>query len=152
MALKIYFGSLAADYIADSGRNVKEVAEALPNTPANQFSKWKTGRWTYIAEKKLLQLVDIIARNDRQKRVNLIIAYVIDMTPEAYRPLIDIKPRSGESEDAAGLTGNRWSPTLRAKIEAIGEAYGRDPDFMNMADQLGRWAATINKRADTPKG
>jgi hypothetical protein len=143
MALKIFFGSLATDYIAQQGRNINDVAAALPKTPPNQFSKWKTGKWTYIAEKKLIRIIDEVARKDREKRVSLMIAYLIDMTPEVFRPLIDIAPKSGEADGVPALTGN-WSPSLRARLEAIGAAYGRDKHFMRMADQLGEWAKAIN--------
>lgn len=147
MALKIMFGSLAADYITDSGREIKDVAEEIGKTPANQFSKWKTGKWTYIAEKKLLRIIDVIARRDRQRAVNLMIAYLWDMCPEAFRHVIDIKPRVGESEMNAQLAGQKWTPALRARLEAIGSAYARDKNFMRMADQLGEWAGVINKGA-----
>jgi hypothetical protein len=147
MALKIFFGSLATDYIAQQGREIKDVAEAIGKTPSNQFSKWKTGKWTYIPEKKLARVIDEIARKDREKRVSLMIAYLIDMTPEAFRPLIDIGPKTGDDATDVGLAG-RWSPNLRAKLEAIGAAYARDKDFMRMADQLGEWAVSINNRAE----
>jgi len=146
MALKIMFGSLAVDYITDSGRELKDVAEAIGKTPANQFSKWKSGKWTYIAERKLLRIIDEIARRDRAKAVNLMMAYLIDMCPEAYRHAIDIKPVVGESDTDAVLSGQRWTPSLRARLEAIGAAYARDKDFMRMADQMGEWASVINRR------
>jgi hypothetical protein len=146
MALKIFFGSLAVDYITEQGRDIKAVAESIGKTPPNQFSKWKAGKWTYIAEKKLVRIIDEIARKDREKRVSLMIAYLIDMTPEIFRPLIDITPKSGSSDESGSLS-DKWSPSLRAKLEAIAAAYARDPDFMRMADQLGVWAVAINKRA-----
>ena len=153
MALKIFFGSLATDYIIDSGRTVADVAESIGKTPANQFSKWKNGRWTYIAEKKLLRIIEEICHRDREKRVALMIAYLIDMTPEVFRPLIDIKPVTGDATaHDAGLTGGKWSPTLRAKVEAIAAAYGRDPDFKRMADGLSDFAEAVNKRANTQSG
>ena len=147
MALKIYFGSLAADYINASGRTIKDVAAEIGNTPENMFSKWRTGRWTYIAESKLRKVIEVVARRDQAKRVNLQIAFLIDMTLEEYRPLIDISPASGKSEGAPELAGQRWSPGVRAKIEAIGAAYARDKDFMRMADQMAEWAVSINQKA-----
>jgi hypothetical protein len=150
MALKIYFGSLATDYIAESGRTIADVAETIGKTPANQFSKWKAGKWTYIAERKLLRVIDEIAGRDRDRRVNLMIAYLIDMTPEVFRPLIDIKPRSGDaSANDAGLIGSKWSPSLRAKLEAIAAAYGRDADFKRMVDNIGEWSVGVNRRVES---
>lgn len=148
MANKIFFGSLATDYITESGREIQQVAASIPKTPANQFSKWKNGKWTYIAERKLVQVIEAVARTDRSKRVNLMIAYLVDMTPEQFRPWIDIAPKLTADESAQdSLAGKKWSPSLRAKVEAIGDAYARDEDFMRMADQLGKWADAINKRA-----
>ncbi len=148
MALKIYFGSLATDYIAESGRTVADVAEVIGKTPANQFSKWKNGKWTYIAERKLLRVIDAIAGRDRDRRVNLMISYLIDMTPEVFRPLIDITPRTGDATAHHGGLGDKWSPSLRAKVEAIAAAYGREPNFKRMADNLSEWAEAVNKQAD----
>jgi hypothetical protein len=147
MALKIYFGSLATEYITASGRTIQDVAEEIGNTPKNQFYKWRSGKWTYIAEAKLRRVIDVVARRDRDKRVNLQIAYLIDMMADEFRPLIDITPRTGEAEGNPLLTGQRWSPTLREKLEAIGAAYSRDRDFMRMADNMGEWAKGINAKA-----
>lgn len=148
MALKIFFGTLACDYIHESGREIKEVAALVPKTPQNQFSKWKSGQWTYIAEKKLLQLIDAVAGRDREKRAALMIAYLIDMTPEPFRPLIDIKPVSGAPDPEKPTAGMRLPSGLRDKLEEIGRAYARDADFKRMADSLGDFATAINKRAD----
>lgn len=144
MAKKIFFGSLAADYIAESGREIQEVAASIPKTPANQFSKWKTGKWTYIAERKLVQVIEAVTR-DRQKRINLMIAYLVDMTPEEFRPWLDIVPKLGGEAPTEDLSGKHWSPSLRAKLEAIGDAYGRDENFMRMAEQLAKWAGKVNE-------
>lgn len=151
MALKIYFGSLAVDMIQQSGREIQLVAEAIGKTPASQFTKWKAGRWTYIAENKLLRIIDEIAGRDRSKRASLMVAYLIDMTPEVLRPLLSVTATAGDTPEDTGLTG-RWSPSLREKLMEIGAAYARDDDFMRMADQLGKWAVTINKRAAEKKG
>lgn len=145
MALKIMFGNLATDYIQESGREIKDVAEEIGKTPSNQFSKWKAGKWTYIAERKLLRIIEVIARRDRERSVNLMMAYLIDMCPETYRHVIDISPRVGESVMNATLAGQSWTPTLRAKLEAIGAAYARDRHFMGMVDKVGEWAGAINK-------
>jgi hypothetical protein len=150
MALKIYFGSLAFDYIVGSGRLVADVAESIGNTPANQFSKWKAGKWTYIADRKLVRVIDAVAGKDRTKRTALMIGYLIDMTPEPFRPLLNIVPRTGESDDEEQLLSQKWSPSLRRKLEAIAAAYARDDDFRRMADQLGEWAKAINARAEKP--
>lgn len=144
MALKIYFGSLASDFIKDSGREIQDVAASLPKTPASQFSKWRAGKWSYIAERKLVPLIQAIAKNNKEMQAKLMIAYLIDMTPEIFRPVVDIMPRVGE-EAVEPLDGKRWSPSLRARIEAIGNAYARDDNFMRMVDQLGKWAESINK-------
>jgi len=148
MAQKIYFGQLATDYIAESGRSVREIARQIPSTPDNQFSKWKWGKWETIPEEKLTKVIDVVAGKDREKRVNLMIAYLIDQTPDRYRPLIDITPKSGASEGKPELAGQRWAPDLLAKLEAMGAAYGRDEDFRILCDSLGKWAAHINEKAE----
>ncbi len=147
MALKIMFGNLAADYITESGRDIARVAEAIGKTPANQFSKWKSGKWTYIAEKKLIRVIDEVAGKNRHWAVSLMIGYLIDLTPESFRHVIDITPKVGQQDTSATLSGQRWTPGLRKKLEEIGAAYARDDDFMRMVDQYGKWAETINRRA-----
>jgi hypothetical protein len=145
MALKIFFGQLADAYIADSGRNTITVGRALGIQP-NKFSKLKTGTWNYIAEKKLLRIIDEIAGRDRDKRSALMVAYLIDMTPEGFRPIIDIKPLAGADDDYTPA-GMRLPKGVREKLEEIGRAYVRDKDFMRMADSLSEFARGINKRA-----
>lgn len=145
---KIFFGSLATDYIRESGRELNDIAAKVDKLSANQFAKWRKGEWTYIPEGKLVAMIDEIAQRDRSKRVSLMIAYLIDHTPDIFRPLIDITPKTGEAEGKPELAGQRWSPSLRAKLEAIGRAYAKDEQFMKMADQLGQWAASINRAAE----
>jgi hypothetical protein len=147
MALKIYFGGLAVEYVNASGRTIKEVAELIGKTPENQFSKWKMGKWSYIAEEKLLRVIDVVAGKDREKRVALMVAYLIDQTPDVFRPLIDITPRSGAETGKPELTGQRWTPELRRKLEAIGSAYGRDEDLMHIIDTATKWSVRINEKA-----
>lgn len=142
--MKIYFGSVAYDMIAQSGREIQQVAEEIGKTPGSQFTKWKSGRWTYIAEAKLMRLIDVIAGKDREKRAALAVAYLIDMTPEALRPLLSVKSVSADTAtEDTGLAG-RMSPALREKLEDIGNAYAKDENFMRLVDQLGKWAKSIN--------
>jgi hypothetical protein len=147
MALKIFFGSLATDYINEQGRDAGAVADAIGGTSRTQFSKWKAGQWTYIAEDKLVRIILEVAGRDRKKQVNLMIAYLIDMTPEMFRPFIDIVPKTADEKPEPGISAKRWSPAVRAKVEAIGDAYARDADFMRMANQVAEWAKAINARA-----
>lgn len=144
--IKVYFGQLVMEYIKEEGKLAKDVAEKVGRTPASQFSKWSHGRWTYIEPKKLQRIVEAVTSN-RQKRVNLIVAYLVDMTPAPFRPFIDVKPRMLEENPAdTNLMQKRWSLALRSKIEAIGEAYAKDTDFMRMVDNLATWAETLRKR------
>lgn len=148
MALKTFFGSLACAYIADSGRTVAVVAEAIGKTPENQFSKWRNGKWTYIAEKKLIRIIDEVAGRDRDKRNALMIAYLIDMTPELFRPFIHMESRTGEEVAAPAPVGMGLPKGLPEKLEAVGRAYSRDEQFMRMADSLFGFAKAINKQAE----
>lgn len=93
MARKTFFGALAYDYITDSGRSLTEVAGLIGGTSPNQFSKWKTGMWTYIPQAKLERMIAVIAGRDQNRAAALMIAYLIDMTPEPLRHVIDIMPR-----------------------------------------------------------
>jgi hypothetical protein len=149
MALKIMFGSLAADYIRDSGREIGRVAEEIGRTPANQFSKWRNGRWTYIAESKLVRIIDIIAKKDQGKRAALMCAYLIDMSPDPLRHLIAVRPLIDDEKPKVKL-GEDWTPSMRERLEDMARAYAQDAMFMEQMDMMGRMAKRINAKA--PKG
>lgn len=150
MANKIFFGTLAFEMIQDSGRTVVQVAEAIGKTPQNQFSKWKAGKWTYIAPPKLRRIIDEVAGRDREKRVALQIAYLIDMTLDEFRPLVDIVPKTG-SETTQAVFGDTMVPGLREKLEEMGKAYPQDGNFAKLCETMFGIARGINSRPASGK-
>ena len=143
---KVLFGSLCAAIAQEEGKTLQQVAAKVPNTPASQFTRWKRGDWSAIEEEKLVKLVTSITK-DRRRQADLIIAYLVDLTPVEYRPQIDIGQRGevlhGKST-AAELSGP-WSQDIRNKLESIGAAYSKDADFQKMVDTLAGWAKRIER-------
>jgi hypothetical protein len=150
MTLKTMFGNLLVEYIKDEGRLAQDVAAKVGKTPANQFSKWRKGEWTYIAHEKLVRLINCATPN-REKRVNLMVAYLIDQTPEEFKPWVNVTPRMTEEAPDATLS-KPWEKPLRAKLELIARAYSKNQDFMRMADNLGTWAEGVLREEAKKKG
>lgn len=145
-ALKVLFGNMVHEYAREGGRTLEEVASKVKGTPASQFTRWKSGKWGFIENDKLVKLVRATT-DDQEKQSNLIIAYLIDMTPIEFRPMIDIGLRGqvkGGTNTANELSGS-WSQDIRRKIEAIGKAYTKDEDFQRMVDQMASWGRRIIK-------
>ncbi|HEX2099116.1 MAG TPA: hypothetical protein VHF69_00550 [Candidatus Synoicihabitans sp.] len=151
---KVFFGTLAHEYVRENNEVVPDVARRIKGVPVvttiGQFTKWKTGRWQSIPEKKLMQVIEAIT-SDPRKQAHLIIAYLVDMTPLRLRPYIDLglhgQVQGGRS--AASFDGE-WSADVRRKLEAIGNAYLRSDDFRRMVDNMSGWARRINEEHECP--
>jgi len=143
---KRLFGDLCAVKIEDSGRSVKEIASKIPRTPASQFTRWKKGLWTYIPPDKLEAVCREISPDDYRGQLDLIIAYLADQTPAAFRPSILIGQK-GEAE-GKGLrpmagAGSNWSEEMRQRLDAVAQAYLLNDDFANMVNSLTAWGKRL---------
>ncbi len=121
-----------------------EIAKKVPNTPASQFTRWKKGLWTYIPVEKVEAVAKTICPEDYREQTDLIIAYLTDMTPLAYRPSILIGQK-GENEKLRPMAGagSNWSDEMRQRFDAVAEAYKLDDNFAGMVDTLSGWAKRI---------
>jgi hypothetical protein len=143
---KVMFGSLCSAIAQEEGKTLQEIAAKVGGTPASQFTRWKRGDWTAIEHQKLVKLVRTIT-DDPRRQADLIIAYLVDLTPVEYRPQIDIGQRGevlhgkSTSEELSGP----WSKDIRNKLEVIGAAYSKDADFQKMVDTMAGWAKRIEK-------
>jgi hypothetical protein len=145
-ARKVMFGSLCSSIAQEEGKTLQEIAAKVGGTPASQFTRWKRGDWTAIEHGKLVKIAKAVT-DDRRRQTDLIIAYLVDLTPVEFRPQIDIGQRGevlhgkSTSEELSGP----WSQDIRKKLEAIGAAYSKDADFMKMVDTMASWARRIEK-------
>lgn len=145
---KRLFGDMCAVKIEDSGRTVREVAKTIPNTPSTQFTRWKKGLWTYIPADKLEQICKTVCPDDFRGQLDLITAYLTDLTPGCYRPSLLIGQK-GENE-GMGLKplvgpGSNWSEEMRQRLDSVAAAYLLDDEFANMVNQLSAWGKRIVK-------
>jgi len=145
-ARKVMFGSLCSAIAQEEGKTLQEIAAKVPNTPASQFTRWKNGDWTSIEHTKLVKLVRTVT-DDPRRQTDLIIAYLVDLTPVEYRPQIDIGQR-GEvlhGKRTSDELSGPWSKDIRNKLELIGAAYSKDADYMKLVDTLASWARRLTK-------
>ena len=145
-ARKVMFGNLCSAIAQEEGKTLQEVAAKVGGTPASQFTRWKRGDWTSIDHEKLVKIARAIT-DDRRRQTDLIIAYLVDLTPLEFRPQIDIGQR-GEvlhGKSTAEELSGPWSQDLRKKLETIGAAYSKDADFQKMVDTMAGWAKRIEK-------
>lgn len=140
---KTAFGLLLEAKIAESKKTTREIAAQLKGTPASQFTRWKQGRWTYIDSDKLVALIEAIAPHNSD-RCDLLIAYLHDLTPVKYRPMLqharkgDI-PRSITDGDAP------WRDPMRQRLDIVAEAYERNDDYAALVDHLVSWGKRLTK-------
>lgn len=143
---KVLFGSLCQTIAQEEGKTLQEIAAKVPNTPASQFTRWRRGDWTSIDAPKLVKLVTAIT-DDPRRQTDLIIAYLVDLTPVEYRSQIDIGHRGevANGSSAAEVVAGPWGEDIRAKLDTIGAAYSKDADFQKMVDTLAGWSKRINR-------
>lgn len=145
-ARKVMFGNLCSAIAQEEGKTLQEIAAKVGGTPASQFTRWKRGDWTSIEHEKLVRIARAIT-DDRRRQADIIISYLVDLTPLEYRPQIDIGQR-GEvlhGKSTAEELSGPWSQDIRKKLEAIGAAYSKDADFQKMVDTLASWAKRLDK-------
>lgn len=141
---KIMFGSLCKAVAEEEGITLAEVAAKVPQTPASQFTRWQRGEWTSIESTKLVRIARALTK-DVRRQTDLVIAYLVDLTPIEFRPQIDIGQR-GEvqnGQNASDPLAGPWSQDVRKKLEKIAAAYGEDPDFDRMVDSLSVWSERV---------
>lgn len=146
---KIRFGHAVAAKLQDQNRTLRDVAAKIPNTPPSQFTRWKTGQWTYIPTEKLEAVVRTVAPNDYREQADLILAYLSDMTPQAYRPTI-LLGQKGENDADPNLkpitgAGAAWTEDMRRRLDAVAAAYELNDEFAHMVDTLVAWAKRLRK-------
>jgi hypothetical protein len=143
---KISFGALCAAKLEQKGIPVRQLVKSLKNTPASQFTRWKQGLWTYIEHDKLQAIAEAIS-DDPREQCDLIVAFLHDMTPMKYRPMI-LHMQKGESPFSITDGQAPWSEPQRRKMEAIAEAYELNEDFAQMVDHLHTWARRVKKEQE----
>ncbi len=142
---KTAFGSLVAHKIEESGRTVKEVAKRLKATPASQFTRWKKGLWTYIPPEKLVEIVETVT-DDPREQADLIIAYLHDVTPLKFRPVLTFAQK-GDIPFSIADGEAPWRDPMRRRLDVLAEAYEKSPDLALMVDNLVAWAKRISPSA-----
>lgn len=141
------FGSSAHELAQENGMTVPEVAAKIKGMPAptlvSQFTKWKSGRWHSIPERKLIAVVEAITR-DKEEQAKLVWAYLVDMTPAKFRPAVADLLEAERAGGSVGLMAGGFTPDLQRKLEAIGNAYQKSDDLRRMVDTVAGWARRIN--------
>lgn len=140
---KTAFGQLLVSKIEESGRTVTEVSAKLKNTPASQFTRWKKGLWTYIPPEKLVAIIAEVAK-DPEDQTDLILAYLYDMTPVRYRPMIVV---GAKGDLPTSITDGEapWMRPMRKRLDLIADAYAKNPEFASLVDHLTEWAKRLTK-------
>jgi transcriptional regulator with XRE-family HTH domain len=132
------FGNMLHAYARGNGLTFAELGKRVGVSPT-LFSKWKGGRWDTIPEDMLVRVIEAVTK-DPAERGRLMMAYLLDITPDRYRGLIEVA-QVADKQSALGPLSN---PGIRPNLEAVAAAYTRDDDFKRMCDTVFGWAKRIN--------
>lgn len=140
---KTAFGLLLESILNERGMTARELCSRVKNTPASQLTRWKKGDWTYIPPDKLVAVIEAAAdRTD--DRCNLLIAYLHDLTPLKYRPMLQ-HARKGDMPRSITDGDAPWRDPMRQRLDVLAEAYERNDDYAALVDHLVLWGKRLTK-------
>lgn len=135
------FGAALTEALEAQGETSARFAEKI-GRHKSLVSKWRAGNWDAITPDTLHAILTHISSMP-SVQLDVLCAYLSDMTPVQYRGMVVIRPAISR---APAVHLGRAAADLREKLQAIVDFAHQDADLRRAVDGIGAWALLLKAR------